>query len=70
MNALLTRVKSEPKDKLIIVYCGCCPWKNCPNVHPAYRELRNLGYTNVRVLYIAHNFGVDWAEKGYPTAKG
>jgi len=70
MNALLTRVKSEPKDKLIIVYCGCCPWKNCPNVHPAYRELRNLGYTNVRVLYIAHNFGVDWADKGYPTAKG
>lgn len=70
LNALLTRVKSEPKNKLIVVYCGCCPWKNCPNVHPAYRELRNLGYTNVRVLYVAHNLGVDWVDKGYPTTKG
>ena len=34
------------------------------------KELRNLGYTNVRVLYIANNFGADWVDKGYPTTKG
>ncbi len=70
LDALRTRVKLEPKDKLIVLYCGCCPWSHCPNVHPAYKELRNLGYTNVRVLYIANNFGVDWVNKGYPTTRG
>jgi rhodanese-related sulfurtransferase len=70
LDALRARVKSEPKDKLIVLYCGCCPWSHCPNVHPAYKELRNLGYTNVRVLYIANNFGADWVQKGYPTTKG
>jgi rhodanese-related sulfurtransferase len=70
LNALTERLKSEPKNKLIILYCGCCPWNHCPNVHPAYKELRNLGYTNVRVLYIANNFGTDWVNKGYPTTKG
>jgi 3-mercaptopyruvate sulfurtransferase SseA len=70
LDALRARLKSEPKDKLIVLYCGCCPWSHCPNVHPAYKELRNLGYTNVRVLYIANNFGVDWVNKGYPTTKG
>jgi rhodanese-related sulfurtransferase len=70
IEALRNRVKSVPKDKLIVLYCGCCPWKRCPNVHPGFKELRNLGYTNVRVLYIADNFGADWVKRGYPTAKG
>ncbi len=70
LEALRARVKSLPKDSLIVVYCGCCPWGHCPNVHPAYKELRNLGYSNVRVLYIANNFGADWVDRGYPTAKG
>ena len=25
---------------------------------------------NARVLYIAHDFGTDWVNRGYPTAKG
>jgi hypothetical protein len=29
-----------------------------------------MGFTKVRVLYIANNFGADWVAKGYPTAKG
>jgi hypothetical protein len=29
-----------------------------------------MGFTNVKVLYIADNFGTNWVEKGYPTAKG
>jgi len=70
VEALRSRVKSLPKNSMIVVYCGCCPWIRCPNVHPAYKELRNLGYSNVRVLYIASNFGADWVDRGYPTAKG
>jgi hypothetical protein len=29
-----------------------------------------MGFTNVKVLYIADNFGADWVNKGYPVAKG
>ena len=58
------------KDKLIVIYCGCCPWNHCPNIGPAYKKLRDLGFTNVKALYIAKNFGDDWMAKGYPTEKG
>jgi len=64
------RVKALPKSSAIVLYCGCCPWSHCPNVHPAYQLLHSLGFTNVKVLYIADNFGVDWVSKGYPVAKG
>jgi thiosulfate/3-mercaptopyruvate sulfurtransferase len=67
---LRERVKPLPKNSAIVLYCGCCPWSHCPNVHTAYLELRSLGFTNVKVLYIADNFGTDWVSKGYPVAKG
>ncbi len=70
IQALRTRVKTLPKKKFIVIYCGCCPWSHCPNVHPAYNELRSLGFTNVKILYIANNLGADWVYKNYPTTRG
>lgn len=70
LERLRTRVKSLPRNQSIILYCGCCPWSRCPNVRPAYNELHAMGFTNVKVLYIADNFGADWVDKGYPTIKG
>lgn len=67
---LRTRVKPLPRNQSIVLYCGCCPWSHCPNVRPAYNELHAMGFTNVKVLYIAGNFGSDWVDKGYPTIKG
>ncbi len=67
---LRERVKSLPKNTPIVIYCGCCPWGHCPNMHPAYQLLHSLGFTNVKALYIADNFGTDWVNKGYPVAKG
>ena len=68
--ALLQKtVASVPKDKFIVLYCGCCPWNRCPNIAPAFDRLRTLGYTNVKVLYIPNNFRDDWVSKGYPTDK-
>jgi rhodanese-related sulfurtransferase len=58
------------KNQLIVIYCGCCPWNHCPNIGPAYKQLRDLGFTNVKALYVAHNFGDDWVAKGYPVEKG
>jgi hypothetical protein len=67
---LRARAASLPRDSFLVVYCGCCPWEHCPNIRPAYKELKQMGFTRVKVLYIATSFGTDWVEKGYPTAKG
>ena len=70
VKQLRKRVESLPRNKFILIYCGCCPWTHCPNVKPADDALRTMGFTNVKVLYIADNFGADWVDKGYPMAKG
>lgn len=70
LQELRKRVESLPRNKFIVIYCGCCPWNHCPNVKPADDALHALGFTNVKVLYIANNFGADWVDKGYPVAKG
>jgi thiosulfate/3-mercaptopyruvate sulfurtransferase len=70
IQQLRARVKSLPRRAFIVLYCGCCPWIHCPNVFPAYKELAGLGFTNVKVLYIADNLGTDWVYKGYPTVRG
>jgi len=70
IQRLRQRIQGLPHTQSIVVYCGCCPWGKCPNIPPAYKELRNLGFSNVRLLYIADNFGKDWVDKGYPVAKG
>jgi thiosulfate/3-mercaptopyruvate sulfurtransferase len=67
---LRQRVQNLPRKTAIVLYCGCCPWSHCPNVNPAYDALSQMGFTNVKVLYLANNFGADWVDKGYPVAKG
>jgi thiosulfate/3-mercaptopyruvate sulfurtransferase len=69
LEQLRKRVDSLPRDRFIVLYCGCCPWTHCPNVKPADDALRAMGFTKVKILYIAGNFGTDWVDKGYPSAK-
>ncbi len=59
-----------PLTRQIVIYCGCCPWKDCPNIKPAYLELTKLGYKNFKVLEIPQTFGEDWVKKGFPVASG
>jgi rhodanese-related sulfurtransferase len=70
MEKLRARAASLAKDRPVVIYCGCCPWDHCPNIRPAFAELKKMGFTRVRVLYLANSFGVNWAEKGFPVAKG
>lgn len=70
LQRLRKRVEALPRNKFIVIYCGCCPWSHCPNVKPADDALQAMGFTNVKTLYMANNFGTDWVEKGYPVAKG
>jgi len=59
-------LKAIPKDRSVVLYCGCCPWEHCPNVNPAFRVARGLGYKNVKILYILQDLQRDWVDKGYP----
>lgn len=70
LASLRKRVATTSKDQAIVLYCGCCPWGRCPNIRPALRELQTLGFTHVKALYLADNFGADWVSKGFPVAKG
>ena len=70
LKQLRARVAKLTKDTAIVIYCGCCPWSHCPNIGAAYNALHALGFTQVKVLYIADNFGDNWVDKGYPVAKG
>jgi thiosulfate/3-mercaptopyruvate sulfurtransferase len=70
LQELRKRVDTLPRKSSIVLYCGCCPWGHCPNVKPAIEALQGMGFTNVKVLYIADNFGANWVDKGYPTARG
>jgi thiosulfate/3-mercaptopyruvate sulfurtransferase len=70
LQNLRARVATLAKDTAIVIYCGCCPWSHCPNIAAAYDALHALGFTGVKVLYIADNFGDNWVSQGYPVAKG
>jgi thiosulfate/3-mercaptopyruvate sulfurtransferase len=70
LRGLRERVAKLPKETAIVIYCGCCPWSRCPNIAAAYDTLHDLGFSKLKVLYIADNFGSDWVDKGYPATKG
>jgi len=64
--ALRAAVSGLHRDAEIVIYCGCCPMKNCPNVRPAYGALRRMKFSDIRVLDLPTNFHTDWETKGYP----
>ena len=70
LDMLKRAVEPLPRDREIVVYCGCCPWKSCPNVKPAVELLRQMGFTRAKALYVETSFAADWIEKGYPVEAG
>jgi len=68
IDALKKKVASFPKNTALVIYCGCCPFARCPNVRPAFAELKKLGYTNVKLLNLSTNLNTNWIAKGYPLA--
>lgn len=70
IETLKKAVASLSKDADIVIYCGCCPMEKCPNIRPAYRTLKDLGFQHVRVLDIATSMSADWYSKDYPSEAG
>jgi thiosulfate/3-mercaptopyruvate sulfurtransferase len=69
--AALTRwVRKVPPGRLVVIYCGCCPWDECPNIRPAFKALRDAGVKNLKLLHIPHSLLRDWINASYPVEKG
>ena len=72
-EANVAKLRSEleglDKDAEVVVYCGCCPFENCPNIRPAMSLLNEMGFTNHKLLNLAENLKVDWINPGYPMAE-
>jgi thiosulfate/3-mercaptopyruvate sulfurtransferase len=66
LDKLRKALEKVPRDKMIVVYCGCCPMRVCPNVRPAYDLLTELGYKNSKILDLKQNLKTDWVDQGYP----
>jgi hypothetical protein len=66
LKSLRETAQALPRDSEIVIYCGCCPMEKCPNIRPAYKLLKELGFTRIRVLSLPTNFHSDWSAKGYP----
>ena len=66
LKELETIAAGLSKDSEVILYCGCCPMKECPNIRPSYETLKGLGFKTVRVLNLPNSFHNDWTTKGYP----
>jgi thiosulfate/3-mercaptopyruvate sulfurtransferase len=70
LAALQQELRKIPREQAVVLYCGCCPWADCPNVRPAFRAARKIGFTDVRVLNIAKNLQHDWIDQGLPVVEG
>lgn len=66
LELLKATVAKFPHDREIVIYCGCCPWDQCPNIKPSIEMLRTLGFARVRAIYLPDNFKSGWIDKGYP----
>lgn len=59
-------LEDVPRDKEVVIYCGCCPFSRCPNIRPAFSLLNEMGFKNPKLLDIPQNIRVDWLTKNYP----
>jgi thiosulfate/3-mercaptopyruvate sulfurtransferase len=69
IDNLRKRLSALPKNTDIVIYCGCCPFKHCPNIRPAFEVLNEMKFTNHKLLNLSTNLKTDWIDKGYPMSK-
>jgi thiosulfate/3-mercaptopyruvate sulfurtransferase len=66
LDLLKAAVDKLPRDRDLVIYCGCCPWDKCPNIKPALELLQKMGFAHVRAMHVPTNFKADWVDHGYP----
>ncbi len=70
LELLKAEAAKLPRDREIVLYCGCCPWNHCPTIRPAMELMRQMGFPHARALYLPDNFKTDWIDQGYPVEEG
>ena len=68
LQLLNTILKTQDKNKTVVVYCGCCPFDKCPNIRPAFKTLQANNIKKAYLLNLPTNLKTDWIAKGYPLA--
>ena len=66
LEKLKQQLAKLPRDKEVVIYCGCCPFRRCPNVRPAFKLLQQMKFKNAKLLNLSSNLKDDWISKGYP----
>lgn len=66
LKGLRKLLSKEEKKRDIVIYCGCCPFKDCPNIRPAFSLLTEMKFTNHKLLNLPRNLKTDWINHGYP----
>jgi hypothetical protein len=66
LDKLKRHLAKLPKDKEVIIYCGCCPFRRCPNIRPAFELLKQMKFTKAKLLNLPTSLNDDWISKGYP----
>jgi thiosulfate/3-mercaptopyruvate sulfurtransferase len=66
LETLKKWAEPQPRNREVVLYCGCCPLAQCPNVRPAFKALKAMGFKNLKVLDLPDNFQKNWVAKGYP----
>ena len=64
LDGLKRWANALPRSETLVIYCGGCPIEKCPNIRPAFKALREMGFTKLRVLVLATSFEKDWVEQG------
>ena len=62
-------LQNVDKNKNIVIYCGCCKWIDCPNIRPAFKAIKDMGFKNAKLLYLKNTFMINWVNKGYPATQ-
>lgn len=68
-DKLRSLLKGYSSETEVIIYCGCCPFSQCPNIRPAFRIANEMHFKNARLLDIPANLKKDWIDKGYPVVE-
>ena len=70
LAAIRKWAQSLAHGQAVVIYCGCCPWRVCPNVRGAFKALREVGAMDLKLVHIEGSLLEDWINKGYPIEKG
>jgi thiosulfate/3-mercaptopyruvate sulfurtransferase len=60
------QLEKLPRDKEVVIYCGCCPFDKCPNVRPALALLKEMKFKEAKLLNLPTNLREDWVSRGFP----